>query len=338
MERVAARMKSLGSSAFGIGIALAMLAGCGGSQSPGGATPQTPATAGKVTSDLSWMLPEAKNENLFYVASGYQQVYVFSYPQAKQVGLLAGFRSAVSLCSDENGNVWIVDYSSRRIVEYAHGSTTRRSTLYDPGLTPIGCSVDPTTGDLAVLRYPSSVKVYAPAKEHARTYRADIENPLSCAYDGDGNLFVDGTRGQASHLRFGLGELLKGETKFRRISLDYFKTRIGGGQLQWDGNHVAIAEGYNGLIDRFSIRGGHAVYVDAISLDKMQFISGFWIQGSKIVATEDLGFGYLPIQLYHYPAGGNPFQTVDKIRGLYGQLGFAGVTVSLAPPGSYIRK
>src|ERR1700677_4622126 len=107
-------------------VATAMLAGCGGSQPPigaPGAAPQTAAIASHVERGKSWMLPEAKSEDLLYVTN-YSYISVYSYPQDKLVGILNGFRSSVGECVDSKGDVVITNSAkSGRIPEYAHGGT-----------------------------------------------------------------------------------------------------------------------------------------------------------------------------------------------------------------------
>jgi hypothetical protein len=50
---------------------------------------------------------------------------------------------------------------SNEILEYAHGGTTPTATLADPTGTPSACSVDESTGSLAVGDYYNSVSIYS---------------------------------------------------------------------------------------------------------------------------------------------------------------------------------
>ena len=108
----------------------------------------------------SWMLPEAKDEDLIYVSSldyyppsSTSSVYVFSYPGASLVGTLTGFQYVGGLCTDSSGSVWITDgtgeVSKGVIYEYAHGATTPKATLEDEA-RPMDCSWEPSSGNLAV--------------------------------------------------------------------------------------------------------------------------------------------------------------------------------------------
>jgi hypothetical protein len=83
---------------FTLGIAAATFAGCGASQPPigaPGAIPQQSAIAAHAERGKSWMLPEAKTEDLLYVSSNDQgAVYVYTYPEGKIVGTLSGLVNA----------------------------------------------------------------------------------------------------------------------------------------------------------------------------------------------------------------------------------------------------
>ena len=113
----------------------------------------------------SWILAQAKSENLVYVSDeNLDNVYVFSYGTGRLVGTLKGFQDPNGLCADKAGNVWVTDFLSGRIIEYAHGGTTPIATLSDDYGGPIACSVDRTTGNLGVATYQSGVAVYKKAQ------------------------------------------------------------------------------------------------------------------------------------------------------------------------------
>jgi hypothetical protein len=68
---------------------VAALVGCGGSQPPigaPGAMPQGYAVATHADRGKSWMLSEAKSEDLLYVSAYVNHVYVYSYPKGNSSG------------------------------------------------------------------------------------------------------------------------------------------------------------------------------------------------------------------------------------------------------------
>jgi hypothetical protein len=122
-----------------------MLVGCGGSQPPigaPGAMPQASALATHVDRGKSWMLPEAKSDDLLYASESIRnKVFILTYPGGKLVGTLTGFNMPFGDCVDGVGDVWIINQHPPEVIEYAHGGTTPIATLttdagpYDARLT-----------------------------------------------------------------------------------------------------------------------------------------------------------------------------------------------------------
>lgn len=310
-----------------------ILTNCDASQSlvkTSTALPQNVSVSGHAAHGRSWMLPEAKREDLLYVSDGGSgSVLVYSYPKAKLVGKLIPFNSPAGMCADGNGNVWITNFDGRSIVEYAHGGSDPISTLEAPNISPQDCSIDPTSGNLAVVGYgpekpnvPGSILVYAGARGTPKVYRVKFGETSFCGYDNKGNLFVDGF-GYNEQPSFAFGEIPNGGSKFKRISLHY---SIGyPGPVQWDGKYVMVGDDDSDYINRYDIRGNRAVQVGGnIILDGM-YVNAAWVQGSKVVVT-DRGNSVSQVLFYDYPAGGQPIRTIGNIDEEFG------VTISLPPP------
>ncbi|HEY1883821.1 MAG TPA: hypothetical protein VGG51_12360 [Candidatus Cybelea sp.] len=248
------------------------------------------------------MLPEARSQDLLYVSqdvSSLDDVAVFDYPNGKPVGMLTGFEAPANLCADRNGNVWIPNSGGTTIVEYAHGGSQPIATLQVPGgASPLACSVDPTSGDLAAIvsggsnSSPHVYFIYKHASGSPETHHVDFP-AYGCSYDSSGNLFVDGNRepNKRSQIGFKLGELPRGKTRFRTFSVgrgyDFW------GQVQWDGKYVDVSA-YEYIL-RFAIHGRKAVPAGGVILHGLKYINGFWIQGSKVIATNRFGMSQYPL-------------------------------------------
>jgi hypothetical protein len=126
--------------------AIASMVGCAGY------TGSPPAPFGSATQG-SWMSRKASAApNLLYVSNA-TDVSVYTYENAqdiKLIGTLTGFTSPKGLCSDRAGNVFIADYSARKVYEYTHGGTKPVRVLSRATGYPYACSVDPNTNDLAI--------------------------------------------------------------------------------------------------------------------------------------------------------------------------------------------
>ena len=185
----------------------------------------------------SWIEPDAYKHILIY-AGGDEASYVFTFPKGRLVGTIA--QDALGVCSDENGDVFFTQV--RDVVEYAHGGTAPIAT-YEVAGTAYSCSVDQTTGNLAVVVYCISectgeeVVVLRAPGEPPHAYSVPLKTLLHCAYDDKGDLFVDGDNG----VRFGITELLAGATVFQRIKLS--RSIDHGAQIQWDGRRSRRSKG-----------------------------------------------------------------------------------------------
>lgn len=317
---------------LGVCAAAAVLAGCGGSQpfaqSPG-ARPQIPAIGThSMHADRrrSRMEGDAKSGDLLYVSDTETgDVYVFAYPKGTPKGTLTGLIDPAGECVDASGNVFVTNTGASNIVEYAHGGSTPIATLKDSGSFPVGCSVDPMTGNLAVTNFSTSgsgqgnVVVYKHARGRPTGHFSDpdINNVLLCGYDGEGNLFVDGLTSASG---FAFAELHRRGSKLAPVALDQSISSAGG--VQWDGKEVAVGDQAANVIYRFSIRGNKGTKVGATPLTGASEVFQFWIEDKRVIGPDAIAAN---VGIWDYPAGGSPTKTFG---GVYVPLG---ATVSKAP-------
>jgi hypothetical protein len=301
---------------------VAMLAGCGGSQAPigaPGAMPQTSAVATHADRGKSWMLPEAKSEDLMYITNAYT-VTVYSYPKGKLVGTLRHFLQPLGECVDQTGDVFIAN-GAGQVFEYAHGGKKPIATLTLSGYAPGDCAVDPATGNLAVTWYTDSqgyVAVYSHGSGNPTLYSNGDMLFTWCGYDSEGNLYVDGVPYDGPAFLF--AELPKGSGSLTNITLDQY---IGyAGPVQWDGKYVAVTD--VNAIYRFSITGSSGTLKGTVNLDSAQSLYGTWILDKKVIGSDEQE----PDTTFYwdYPAGGQPIKTL-QLKGIGAPVG---VTISKA--------
>jgi hypothetical protein len=306
-------MKSLSCARLTLLIAAAFFAGCAnsGQQVPvaGGAT----GTASSATHHLpppsdqmialttrdgivpkvhfnhrkSWAHPDAKNtQYLLYVSdegTGAVNVYAYKSKKGHMVGQATGFQFPYGQCLDSSGNVYVVDFAATQIVEFAHGGTTPIKTLPDSYGYPIGCSVDPTTGNLAVANFESAgsqcmggIVIYAGAEGSGTSYTdADFMYLWPPAYDPSGNLYV---QGQTSAGGSGVAEMLAGSTTLGTLSLSGGTINFPGGML-WDGHYIAATDqqyqgGTTSGLYQLSVSDGTASVVGSVQLTDSACMKG----------------------------------------------------------------
>jgi hypothetical protein len=324
-----------------------LLSGCGGSQLPAG-LPGATAHGLAAAHDGSWMLPEAKTENLLYV-SGYSdnEVFVYDYATGKEVGMLAGFERPYGQCVDARGDVWIADTINFEVKEYQRGGTSPVQTL-NTQEPPLGCSVDPTTGNVAVGDFDfgygfSELQIYKNGSGSATDYSSsgcfDMWSP---GYDSKGNLYVECQKGPPPGA---VWELPHGGDSLRKVSFD--RRIYSGAGIMWDGKYLAVttqpsrndvteiyvsAESSSGNLKVVHTThlsdscAHHKHYADVIApfiVGKKNTPDNHW--EGKVVVGGNFWCDYR-VDFWSYPRGGSPTSELKSAP-----LRASGQSVSLAP-------
>ena len=232
------KIVALGRYAVGVCASVVLFSACssGGSQ----LAPPVGAFAVHPSREQSRvLLGESKRPSLLYISNwGTGDVTVYTYLNGSGlllVGTLTGFSLPAGMCTDNMGNVWIVDANTRRLYEYAHGGTKPIETIQPHSGYPYSCSVDPTTGNLAVAsshpngKYQaySVVDVYPKGSKTGKPYSTPHGFKVVdfVAYDGASNLYADATPCFRDNCYYdkngppGLYELSNGGTQFGRLTL-----------------------------------------------------------------------------------------------------------------------
>ena len=324
-----------------------VLGACGGTasqlprataMSPSGPRADAATSTERARSDLapnerrtvgSWMLPEAKSEDLLY-ESDVSWASVYSYPQGKMVGKLKNFYLAAGQCVDNAGNVYIADYGKSRVYTYSHGSSHRKRAIYVPGAAD--CAIDPTTGNLAVASWGGAgVWIFANARgKPSKFLDPDFIGYYSCGYDSTGDLYVDGI----SHVGSGhvvLAELPKGGSQLETVKIGQYLGWPAG--VKWDGKYLAVGDGTTPVVYQFVIKGGSATRVGTTQFGSgLEYMHNFWIQTRTLLASGQCYhrcYGVRSnqaVMFFDYPAGGTATKLITA-----GIRASAGDSVSLAP-------
>lgn len=272
-----------------------------------------------------------KQDLLYVSVGGYaNSVDVFTYPQGESVGVLTTPSESQGLCADQKGNVYVTSffntssYAEGDIFVYAHGGSNPARVLHDGTARPMGCSVDPGTGNLAVTNYCSitsckngNVAIFAQAKGTPKEYKdSTFVYYFYCGYDDKGNLFVDGYGNRYGEFRF--AELPKGGTKFTNVSLTAKITEPGG--VQWDGKNMTVGD-QKGHVYRIAGTSGKVVGTTTLrgsGKNASVGIAQYWIEGTTLVGPGTI------VGFWHYPQGGSPYKVFGR------DFGGVGAAVSVA--------
>jgi hypothetical protein len=321
---------------------VALLAGCGGGMSPGqlGATGSSTAAQLRSTGGAgavrpfqsaaanaahSWMAPDAKkSKTLLYVADqAANDVDVFSYPGGKLKGTLTGFETPSGICSGKAGDVFILNGNGMTVEVYAHGGSSPIRTLDTPGYPELNCSVDPTTGNLALgVLFGSCgycIAVFPAGSGTPTTYSPSGQTGLpGCGYDNKGNLFCSAYGVSDA---FTLFELPKGSSTVAMVPVSGAAGLLAG-PTQWDGTDLAVGSGAGSTLYQIQLSGSAGSVVGSTSLSGSSAVWQFWItnnlggkkhKGLRVIAPTLSGSvgiaGY-----WNYPAGGTATKTITGLE------------------------
>ncbi|MGA9417995.1 MAG: hypothetical protein WBV40_02515, partial [Candidatus Cybelea sp.] len=201
-----------------------------------------------------------------------------------------------------------------------------------------GCAVDPATGDLAVTNFntgsysaggPGDVAIYQDAKGRPKTYSdPHIDFYYWCAYDSQGDLFVDGSNSSRNHA-YPFGLLPKGATSFEDVTLD---KKITPGSLQWLGSDLIVANDKSIVgserLYRVSFSGSKGTVVGSTALASRQNMNSWG--GEYVVSGDNVVGPSYPrrfVSVWSYPKGGEAHRYVGR----KGVNEFFGVAVSASP-------
>jgi hypothetical protein len=344
--------------ASGVALAATMLAGCGSGATPAGTrgadilaltNPLGIAPVRHFYRGKSWIEPDAGKQWLIYASdasNGTIDIYNYRVKAGKLYGQITGLDTPYGQCVDKAGDVYVADSTTSEIYEYAHGGITPIATATDKYGSPLGCSVDPTTGNVAVSNFSGAsgsstiggIDVFARGLSGSQTNytNTNLFHLYPPGYDPHGNLFVQATEYSGSPA---FAELPAGKKQFTLLSglKIYFP-----GSVQWDGYYLSVVDQDYLYYDtteiyRVTVSGSEVSVVRSTNLtddcypgrnwmaEVQPFVSGTSRKLNAVVAGNlncPTRYGF-----WNYTSGGNPKRIIPPAIApgvVYGQ--------SVSPP------
>jgi hypothetical protein len=297
---------------FAMAAATCVLAGCAGGTTgmPGGIA-ALPAAA-----QIRQTAPAVKPANgtpLLYVAdSGSGTVKMYDYPGLAYANEITGLTQPLFLCLGKAGKVFVVDYATGGVSEYAHAATSPIKTLTGLSL-PYQCAYFPTTGDLAVvanIESPSEHIGYVAVFHHASgtpTIYYDRSASLlsGVAYDSAGGLYVNGYAPDGASFYY--AKLDAPERTFQAITLQG-GTPGSPGPLFFDAfnNYMDIGDFSTQL---YQTQGTQVVNTIGLGVPDSTS-NGFSVPSLKRVIVADAFANQ--VLIYRYPHGGTAINSITS--------------------------
>lgn len=299
-------MRNLNLSRCALGVCVAaLLAGCWGSQGTTSTIPGSRATPNGFGPVMPDMQRPNRNALYEYVSNDGQNssLLEFDYPKSdKSIGQIPSASGLVGECGDvlygaAQRYFWVVAFNGAKVEEFAVGGTSPIKTLSVKSVdAPLGCAMDPGTGNLAVTIFNSNqVVIFRHASGPGKVYSTPLDQPDFDGYDNHGNLYVDGTYGYY----YVLAELPKGSSTFELVKLTNHPGYMSA--VQYDGEYLTIGEGRG--IARYTCSGSSCVLKRTV---KGISCSQSWIGKGVVFCPRE----FATVEIYKYPAGGSPIATL----------------------------
>jgi hypothetical protein len=242
---------------------------------------------------------------LLYVSdAGTNEVKWFGWPKPQNaLGTLTSFSEPQGLCNDGK-NVYITDTGASDIIVYAAGTSQPARTLQETGYYPDGCSYDTSGKELAVASAGSpDVALYPGGQGSPKYLSSSLLTTISLVqYDNSGNLYLFATSANGQPV---LAELPANSKKIK-IKCSHFHpwTSNFPGTFAWDGQYLLTNDQASG--DVYRVKGCDTV--GTFQLTGSSDIVDFYVQGNRLVGADA---GNADVEIYAYPKGGSPIQTVS---------------------------
>jgi hypothetical protein len=323
--------------ALGCAAVVALLAGCAAGGSPSsGVTPGTVPGATSVQRVAGFgafntltarvavkavhpfagrLLPATgqPGARFFISDAGDETVDVIKYDGLEQLAQITGLSEPQGMCNHKK-SVWVANTGGSNLIRYSPAGKGI-GMLADAGQFPVGCAFD-RPGDLAAANImstssgPGSVSIWEHATGNPKNYPLpDGDRAYFITYDPQGDLFVDGSNASGA---FVLYELPRGGSTLVPITLVGATIHFPGG-LQYADGALDIGDqagsGGHSVVYQAHVVGRIARVVKLTELhDAFDAVQTCITPFATIIVVDAAN---LDVEIYAYPAGGNPIHTIS---------------------------
>jgi hypothetical protein len=228
-----------------------------------------------------------------------------------QVGQLTGFNDPNGMASDIKGNLYVADYFNSRVQVYAAGFGSPPTTLSDPGQNPYDVDSFANGTYVAVTNEnttgggPGSVSIFKGSTLLRTITYSNLREAASCAFDGKGNLYVDGSDPSGKVVVGEIPRATSGGSTFEQLTTTNTIAFPGGIQVTTAGGQIAIEDADNHAIYTYNPPSGGSLgaptQITPLGGSASPQTFAFTRNMTNLYAADDAS-GY--IFEYAYPTGG----------------------------------
>jgi len=233
----------------------------------------------------------------------------FDYPKSDaSIGTISGVTDAQGECTNVLYGVgkktfWVTASGSDAIDEFDVGGSSPIKTLTTTAGEPVGCAIDPSTGDLVgTIIENGEVVTWANGTGTGTVSQTPLIEAFFAGFDKSGNLYVDGFN---SGDVFALVELKKGSGSWETLSTS--NTVEFPGQVQFDGTYVTVNDQDAHAIFGYTCSGTSCTLEQTVALTGSSDCDQTWIAKGYVICPDA---GNSDGEIFKYPAGGSIVATL----------------------------
>jgi len=234
-----------------------------------------------------------------------------------QVGQLTGFKGAGGMASDIKGDLYVADLYNNRVQVYAAGFASPPVTLPDPGQYPLdvdsfanGAYVA-VTNEISTSGGRGSVSIFKGSTLVRTITPANLADAFFCAFDGKGNLYVDGVDTNGQVLIGEIPRATSGGSTFEQLTTTNTFGEATGIQVTTAGGQIAIEDIDNQAIYTYNPPSGGSLgtptQITPLGGTAAPETFAFTKNMANLYTEDTKGGDFLE---YAYPTGGTPVSTV----------------------------
>ena len=260
-----------------------------------------------------------KSKIEIFVSDAEDNVVNIYNTSGKLLGQIAGLSEPQGIAADGKANLYVVNTADSDVQIYAPPYTNPPTILADPGEYPAGVAVTYNGEFVAVSNIistsggPGSILIYKKGKAGFKISNSILARVYFCAFDADGNLYVDGENASGQVVIGEIANATKGGKKIKRLTYDGTTIGFPGGIQVTTHDKIAIMDQDSSTIYTFNqpVKGslGSPIATTVLTGSSDAVTFAFTASNKDLWGADAATTG---VAEFAYPAGGNPVKSFTE--------------------------